>query len=446
MGGLLLPRLTCKPQLESLREFRDGHREWRPSIGGNQSVVVSAETWQLIEEYDVPDVLERSFGVHIRVSESSSKQVQLTLHGRIVVKVARMLADPPRKLELNERVGFWLISEGANGLRVKDIRMRSGALVKPSRDYKSVLLVGSAKATLAAKSIIDKCDCIEEFDTDDFVGFYLVNNDAFHLKRLGVETDALISPVPKDGATTKWKAEVVGPTESVKRLRSILAELHVKSRQIPQAVVGWLTHPRKGSRRSRAMDFERKFDTCINMGPLDDDDDPIRMVDLVVVGEVEENVDAVLAIIAMGPPDDDSDPASMADFAVVGECEDNVDRVFAAIENIVVEKVNITKLQEEFWMGHEDEDTRNRPLHKLEDATDTYSETDFGAGCMHVAGRPEDVKHAVERISKSISMNSRSYDGSRTAIFKSILGTKACARVHVNYAAYTESIEKETMV
>lgn len=36
------------------------------------------------------------------------------------------------------------------------------------------------------------------------------------------------------------------------------------------------------------------------MGSLDDDDDPIRMVDLVVVGEVEENVDDVLAIIGTG--------------------------------------------------------------------------------------------------------------------------------------------------
>lgn len=43
--------IFSKPQLESLREFRDGHREQRP-------VSVPVEMWQLYEEYNVPDTLE----------------------------------------------------------------------------------------------------------------------------------------------------------------------------------------------------------------------------------------------------------------------------------------------------------------------------------------------------------------------------------------------------
>lgn len=35
------------------------------------------------------------------------------------------------------------------------------------------------------------------------------------------------------------------------------------------------------------------------------------------------------------------------------------------------------------------------------DTTDTFVGRDFGAACVHVAGRPEDVKHVVERISES---------------------------------------------
>ncbi|KAH7719336.1 hypothetical protein AAVH_13193 [Aphelenchoides avenae] len=426
----LLQRPPNEVKLEDRTYTRKPERE---------TVIVPMETWQLFKEYDVPGTLEMVHGVHIQASESSSKQVQLTLRGPSAAKVAKMFADPPRKLEVHERVGFWLIAEGPNGLRVKDIRVR---LVKPSRDNKSVLLVGTAEATSSAKSIIDECDCIEEFDIDSFIGFYLVNNDAFHVKRLGVETDALISPVPA-GDATKWKAEVVGPTESVKLLKRKLDELHVKRRQISQAAACWLTNPAKSDTSARSLKLDQKFGTRIGVGSFIDSN-PAGVVDLIVVGEREENVDDVFAIIgglhvkhgqipqavhswlintrkgaecaratdldrkfdtniSMGESNDD-DSASFVHLAVVGEREQNVDEVFAAISSIVVEKVDITDLQGEFWMGHEDEQSRNRPHHRLEDTTDTFVGRDFGAACVHVAGRPEDVKHVVERITKHIEL------------------------------------------
>ncbi|KAH7700412.1 hypothetical protein AAVH_32467, partial [Aphelenchoides avenae] len=56
-----------------------------------RGVDVSAETWQLLKEYKVPDILERIYDVRIRAPELPSKQVQLTVHGRGAEKVASML-------------------------------------------------------------------------------------------------------------------------------------------------------------------------------------------------------------------------------------------------------------------------------------------------------------------------------------------------------------------
>lgn len=36
------------------------------------------------------------------------------------------------------------------------------------------------------RDALDECDYVGEFDVDSFVGFYLVNNNAYHLKRLSV--------------------------------------------------------------------------------------------------------------------------------------------------------------------------------------------------------------------------------------------------------------------
>ncbi|KAH7705520.1 hypothetical protein AAVH_27282, partial [Aphelenchoides avenae] len=319
VGGRMLVKLSCNPTLEFLRTFRDG-----PQQKGKQSVDVSSEIWQLLLEYDVPAIIERVYRVRIEATRTASKQVQLTLHGRNAAQVARMLSDPPLKLDVPEKVTAWLLAEGTNGRHALDIHNRSGALVQLSKDRKGVQLVGSSQATLAAKSLIDECDCIEEVHIDNFVGFYLINDKAFHQKRLSVETDALISAAPVVGAT-KWKAVVVGPTES------------------------------------------RKFYTYIHLPPLTDDSDQARMVDLVIVGESKQNVDDVLAVIG----------------------------------RMVVEKVNITKLQAEFWMGHEDEQNRNRLLHKIEDTTDTFIDVDFDASCFHIAGRPKDLKRAMDQIRKN---------------------------------------------
>lgn len=48
----------------------------------------------------------------------------------------------------------------------------------------------SKYACLNAKwATLEEC-CIEEFDIDYFIGFYLINNDAFHQKRLSVRSMA----------------------------------------------------------------------------------------------------------------------------------------------------------------------------------------------------------------------------------------------------------------
>ncbi|KAH7697793.1 hypothetical protein AAVH_35120, partial [Aphelenchoides avenae] len=122
---------------------------------GKESVEVSAETWQLFVEYDVLGTLEGMYGVRFRATELPSKQVQLTVHGQNAAKVAGMFDDPPRKLDVHERVTAWMLAVGPNGIRVKDIRKRLGVLVAPSEDNKSVLLVGLSEATLTAKSIIE---------------------------------------------------------------------------------------------------------------------------------------------------------------------------------------------------------------------------------------------------------------------------------------------------
>ncbi|KAH7695486.1 hypothetical protein AAVH_37454, partial [Aphelenchoides avenae] len=444
------------------------------------------------------------FNVHIQAAQTSSDGVQLTLRGRKATEVVAMLADPPRKLDVHKRVGMWLIAKGPNGTRVIDIRKRSGALVKPSKDNKSVLLVGPSKATLEAKRMIDECDCIEEFDIDNFIGFYLINDDAFHLKRLSVETDALISPAPVVGAM-KWKAVVVGPTGCVKCLRSRIDALHIKLLRIPQAACKWLTNSGKGAKCTRSMELGRKFKACIYIRPFTDDNDHARLEELVVVAESEADLDDVLTKIdecdcieefdiddfvgfylinngafhqkrlgvktdtlistkpevsaprwkamAVGPREsvklvksklgglhikrrqvqhavctwltspgrgaksarsmgldrkfgtyihvgqlaDDSDSARMIDLTVVGEREENVDRVLVTIDNIVVDKVNVTELQFEFWLGHSGEEQRHRPHHKLEVATGTCIAYD-GAACFHVSGTADCVREAVGKI------------------------------------------------
>ncbi|KAH7721049.1 hypothetical protein AAVH_11516 [Aphelenchoides avenae] len=475
VNGHLLLKSNYNLVLIFLRKYHDGHRGRSRRAEESQVVAVSSDVWQLLVEYDVPATLRNIFNVHIRPTITMSQQVQLALRGWKASQVAAMLADPPRKIDVPEEVSFWLTTEGPHGVRVKDIRMRSGALVKPSKDNRSVLIVGSSEATLAARSMIDECDCTEEFGIDDCVGFYLVDDDAFHQKRFGVRG--------ADG-------------------------LHVKRRRVPQAVCLWLTNPVEGGKHARAMDIGRKFDASISIGYLTDDNDNARMVDLVVVGEREENVDGVLATIdacdcieelnidsfigfylinndcfnqkrlcaeidalMLMPPvvgaakwpavlvgsaksvkrlknkldalhvkrrripqavcwwltrtgkgasarsmdlnrtfnvyigmegaSDDRDAARMVDIAVVGEREEDIGQVFSELDHLVVEKVHNTKLQEEFWMGHEDEQNRNRPLHKLEETTDACVVQDYDATCMYVIGTPEVVKRAVESISKT---------------------------------------------
>lgn len=71
----------------------------------------------------------------------------------------------------------------------------------------------------------------------------------------------------------------------------------------------------------------------------------------------------------------------MVDLSVVGDREEDVDRVLVTIgtvgrefsirylarsDNIIVDKVNVTKLQFEFWSGRKGEEQRHRPHHKLE--------------------------------------------------------------------------------
>ncbi|KAH7671506.1 hypothetical protein AAVH_42694, partial [Aphelenchoides avenae] len=284
--------------------------------------------------------------------------------------------------------------------------------------------------------MIDECDCIEEFDVDDFVGFYLINDKSFHVKRLGVETNALIL-APPAGDATKWRVVAVGTTENMGFMLSAVGYREARAR-------GWPTN-RNGASCDRRTDLDRKFGTCIHMGPHNDDSDPARMVDVVVVGEYEENVDEVLKVIdalhvkqsqipkavhgwlsnmskgancaraakferkfdtciSIGALSDDKDPARMVDLAVVGQQEDNVDQVLAAIANIVFEKVNVTQLQVEFWMGHDDEHNRNRSLHRLEDSTDTYIEMDFAASCVHTTG-----KHIELRTGPELSLAAGNY-------------------------------------
>ncbi|KAH7719365.1 hypothetical protein AAVH_13222 [Aphelenchoides avenae] len=520
-GGHLLLRPSCHSVLVFLRTYSDA--EWRPRGEGKQVVDVSPEVWRLLNEYDVPNKLRQIFNVHIQATETTPEQVQLMLRGRKSTEVTAMLADPPRKLDVHKRVVMWLIAKGPNGTRVIDIRKRSGALVAPSKDKKSVLLVGPSKATVEAQRIIDECDCIEEFDIDNFTGLYLVNDDAFHLKRLSVETDALISPVP-GGHAKKWKAEVVGPRGSVECLKRRIGGLHIKLLRVPQPVCEWLVNPGKGVKCARVKDLDRKFNTFTHIRSRTGDKDPTLLVELVVVAESEADLDGVVTVIDecdcieefdidefiglylisndafhqkrlsietgalisakpeigatkwkamavgptesvkflksrldglcikrrqiqlpvrlwltnprkgakcarsleldrkyntfihLGPLGDDKNPARMVDLSVVGDREEDVDRVLVTIgtvgrefsirylarsDNIIVDKVNVTKLQFEFWSGRKGEEQRHRPHHKLEVATGTCIVCDDDAGFFHVSGTPDCVQVVVERINKT---------------------------------------------
>ncbi|KAH7662428.1 hypothetical protein AAVH_43611, partial [Aphelenchoides avenae] len=64
--------------------------------------------------------------------------------------------------------------------------------------------------------------------------------------------------------------------------------------------------------------------------------------------------------------------------------------------SIVFEKINVTKDQEGLLTGHEDD--QNRPLRELEVLTNTHIVWDECERCLHVSGRSEGVKEAVERI------------------------------------------------
>ncbi|KAH7700260.1 hypothetical protein AAVH_32623, partial [Aphelenchoides avenae] len=273
------------PTLQFMRHCRVRYRGWRP----REEVTVSAETWRLLNEYDVPAITKRIYNVYIETLQTTSNKVQLTLH-----------AESPRKLDLPEEVPRWLLAVGPHGLRLKDIRVGciSQAVTRHEKRPSRGNVGGQAcseKDDCKARCL-DECDCVEEFDIDNVVGFYLVNNNAFHLKRLGVETDALISTIPIAGAAT-WRAVAIGPQESVKRLRIKLEDLHIKRRQIPHITALWLKTPAKGGKCARVVDLRRKFGTGIEPGPHTDDDDSARLVDLAVVGEREEDVDNVFAFI-----------------------------------------------------------------------------------------------------------------------------------------------------
>lgn len=78
------------------------------------------------------------YDVHIQASKSPTKHVQLTIHGQNAAKVARMLGTraprlstkkslsldhPPRELDVQAQVAAWLLAEGSNGIRLKELRV-----------------------------------------------------------------------------------------------------------------------------------------------------------------------------------------------------------------------------------------------------------------------------------------------------------------------------------
>ncbi|KAH7699980.1 hypothetical protein AAVH_32908 [Aphelenchoides avenae] len=105
----------------------------------------------------------------------------------------------------------------------------------------------------------------------------------------------------------------------------------------------WLTNKRKGAEDARAREFDAEFDSFLDFTS-------------------EPSVDGGSNIIGV-----------------------------KLLEAIVVEKVHVTKLQFEFWYGHDREETRDRPHHRLEDSTDTKFLRDDEAGLLTVAGRPQGV-------------------------------------------------------
>ncbi|KAH7719373.1 hypothetical protein AAVH_13230, partial [Aphelenchoides avenae] len=253
---------------------------------------------------------------------------------------------------------------------------RTGALVKPSQDNKSVLLVGSSAATLAAKTIIEGLH-LKRRQVPQAVKWWLTNpaKGAKRARALGLDhkfdTCISIGEARDDDPASLVDLAVVGELEkNVNDVLAIIDGLHVKHVQIPQAVYHWLINTSKGAQSAREVELERKFDTCIHVG-RPSDDDPASLVDFAVVGEREQNLNDVLALIdglhvkhvqipqavyywlvttskgaecaralelerkfdtcvSLGGPIDD-DLTSAVGLAIVGERKENVDQVFATI-------------------------------------------------------------------------------------------------------------------
>ncbi|KAH7721406.1 hypothetical protein AAVH_11150 [Aphelenchoides avenae] len=359
--------VNVRGQTEVLRHCRVRYRGYLP----REEVTVSAETWRLLKEYDVPATIKRLYNVHIETAQTTSNKVQLTLHDALHVK----------RREVPQITTLWLKTpaKGAKCARIEDLKRKFDTHVYSGRSTD-----GSDPTGLVDLVVVGE----QEENVDDVLAIFadhdcLVKNPCESAECARIETlkqkfDTYIHPGPcNDGGDPSRLVDLTVVGEREENVDGVIViigmdGLHVKRRQIERAVRSWLAHTSKGAERARSFELGRKFGTLIHSGPLSDKDDPDCIIDLAVVGECEENVDNALAIIdglhvkrhqvpqitslwlktprtgakcariedfrqqfdidiEPGPYHESSDPARLVDLTVVGEREEKVDSVLSLI-------------------------------------------------------------------------------------------------------------------
>ncbi|KAH7718325.1 hypothetical protein AAVH_14200 [Aphelenchoides avenae] len=331
------------------------------------TVTASEETWKLLDEYNALT----GFMVDVTARRLSTGQWELTLSGpeTAVDRISGWLQHMPRELELQEVTSTWLVGQGPSGARIDVISLSS--------DKRSALLTGSPSDIDAAVATINGARC-ETRRVLKIVGRWLCvkgkGSNTARSVELNKKFDADISMgsfIEGDNIQMVDLTVVAERSENVEHVFAHLDGLHKEYFEIERATALWFTNKRKGAEDARAREFDVEFDSFLNFTSDPRVDGDSNIIGVEILGENADSVRAYRRTIGK------------------------------RLKATVVEKVKVTKLQLEFWYGHDREETRDRPLHRLEDSTDTKFLRDNEAGLLTAAGRPQGVNEVVERINNT---------------------------------------------
>ncbi|KAH7701419.1 hypothetical protein AAVH_31448, partial [Aphelenchoides avenae] len=249
--------------------------------------------------------------------------------------------------------------------------------IQLSSDKRSALLTGSPSDVDAAVATINGARC-ETRRVSRIVGMWLCAKAKGSKTARSVDFNrkfdahiSLGSFIEGEGTPMLDLTVLAECSENVEQVFAQLDGLHKEYFEIERVTARWFTNKRKGAEDARAREFDVEFDSCLDFTSDPSVDGGSNIIGVEIVGE---NADFVQAYRRM------TGKRSKA---------------------IVVDKVKVTKLQFEFWYGHDREETRDRPLHRLEDTSNTKFLRDDEAGLLHVAGSPHCVNEVVERINKT---------------------------------------------